>query len=179
MALERFYPQGTYVSFCKTKDAYGSLSNMAPGFPVIAGGYRFPSSEHLYQACRFPDWPRVQRLIRESPNAYQAKIVARKYVKRTQPKWESKRVGYMRWVIRLKLLNNPSFGETLMSISKDIVELSFKDLFWGAQPSDGGLRGGNVLGRLLMELREEIRLRECEVNTPQIILFNEKLGINE
>lgn len=39
----------------------------------------------------------------------------------------------------------------------NIVEESRRDAFWGAVPnSEGRLRGANVLGRLLMELRSEL-----------------------
>jgi hypothetical protein len=39
-----------------------------------------------------------------------------------------------------------------------IVEESTKDAFWGAKPQpDDELVGENVLGRLLMELREQLR----------------------
>jgi hypothetical protein len=41
---------------------------------------------------------------------------------------------------------------------RSIVEESTKDEFWGAKPKEDGLLvGRNVLGRLLMELRDQFR----------------------
>ena len=66
----------------------------------------------------------------------------------------------MRWCLRVKLAQNWSaFTKLLLSTgAKAIVEESRKDDFWGAKAIDKStLVGMNVLGRLLMELREEIK----------------------
>jgi NADAR domain len=66
----------------------------------------------------------------------------------------------MRWCLRIKLAQNwTRFGNVLEKTGqKPIVEESTKDSFWGAKPSgDGILLGMNVLGRLLIELREQYR----------------------
>ena len=58
-----------------------------------------------------------------------------------------------------KLAQNwDTFGALLKSTDdKPIVEESKKDDFWGAYPRESGiLVGGNVLGRLLMELQREL-----------------------
>jgi type I restriction enzyme S subunit len=45
-----------------------------------------------------------------------------------------------------------------MSGDKPIVEESYRDQFWGDKPADDGtLCGANVLGRLLVELREQLK----------------------
>jgi hypothetical protein len=50
------------------------------------------------------------------------------------------------------------FSELLLNTGDlPIVEQSRKDRFWGAVPVEGKLVGANVLGRLLMELRETVR----------------------
>jgi len=38
----------------ETKEAFGGLSNMAGGYGLQVNGIHIPSSEALYQACRFP-----------------------------------------------------------------------------------------------------------------------------
>ena len=65
----------------------------------------------------------------------------------------------MRWCLRVKLAQNwDSFGRLLLSTGDSpIVEDSRKDAFWGAKRADEGLIGTNALGRLLMELREELK----------------------
>ena len=65
----------------------------------------------------------------------------------------------MRWCLRVKLAQNwKTFACLLLETSfGPIVERSGKDDFWGAKPIDGNaLVGRNVLGRLLMELRQSI-----------------------
>ena len=65
----------------------------------------------------------------------------------------------MRWCLRVKLAQNwQNFAELLLTTEEcPIVEESGKNDFWGAKPLENGtLVGRNVLGRLLMELREEL-----------------------
>jgi len=71
----------------------------------------------------------------------------------------------MRWVLRVKLAQHMKrFGAVLLATGEaPIVERSSKDRYWGAVESrDGTLEGQNVLGRLLMELREEMRAKSYE-----------------
>lgn len=68
----------------------------------------------------------------------------------------------MRWCLLLKLAQNwQEFGTLLRSTGAlPLVEESARDDFWGAKPveSDSNiLIGRNVLGRLLMDLREKLR----------------------
>ena len=61
--------------------------------------------------------------------------------------------------IRVKLVQNwDSFGNLLKRTGDhQIVEDSHRDVFWGAKADDEGrLIGSNLLGQLLMELREEL-----------------------
>ncbi len=67
----------------------------------------------------------------------------------------------MRWCLRVKLAQYyDEFGTLLLStMDKPIVEQSRKDDYWGAKVSsdDETLIDQNVLGRLLMELRELLK----------------------
>ena len=51
------YEIAKVAAFRRTRENWGGLSNMASGFPLWIGPIRVPSSEALYQACRFPDLP--------------------------------------------------------------------------------------------------------------------------
>ena len=53
----REYERSNAVVFLKTSEAFGGLSNMAPGFPLCVNGIAIRTSEALYQACRFPHVP--------------------------------------------------------------------------------------------------------------------------
>ena len=68
----------------------------------------------------------------------------------------------MRWCLRVKLAQNyEEFGQLLFATcDQPIVEQSSKDDFWGAKLGDEAgniLVGQNILGRLLMELREKLK----------------------
>ena len=161
-----------------TKERFGGLSNMASGFPLEVNGIRIWSSEALYQACRFPHLPHVQELIISQRSPMTAKMKSKPHRKNSRPDWEKINVTVMKWCLRVKLAQNwLTFGDLLLSTGEaPIVEESVRDKFWAAKPlDDGTLVGGNVLGRLLMELREELRGPNkqslSQVATPNITNF--------
>lgn len=154
----RTYQFDEIVRFRKTSEEFGGLSNMAPGFPVVVLGHRIRTAEALYQACRFPHLPEVQALIINEASPMTAKMRSKPYRKDSRPDWDDVRVPIMRWCLRVKLLYNWSrFSALLIATdNRQIVEDSRKDDYWGAVPQeDGSLKGQNVLGRLLMELRDK------------------------
>jgi type I restriction enzyme S subunit len=161
----RVYDPRACVSFRKTNERFGGLSNMASGFPLEVNGVRIRTSEALYQALRFPHLPDVQRLIIDQASPMAAKMKSKPHRANSRPDWDSVRVALMRWCVRVKLANNlPRFGALLReSGDRPIVEDSHKDDFWGARRgADGGLVGRNVLGRLLMETRDLVRTSSPE-----------------
>jgi hypothetical protein len=115
-----------------------------------------------------------------------AKMKSKKYRDGTRADWDNIRVRVMRWCLRVKLAENlTTFGQLLLSTGdKPIVEHSAKDQFWGAKAQDGeALTGVNVLGRLLMELREQLRsspndFQEIPPPTiPNFLLFGRPVGV--
>jgi len=155
----RVYSRDDVVSFRSTAGPFGGLSNMAPGFPVVVNHVRIRSVEALYQALRYPNLPEAQRLIIDQHSPMTAKMVGRRYIEQTRPDWDEIKVLLMRWCLRLKLVQNwEAFSSVLLSTrGRMIVEDSRKDQFWGAMPKgETTLEGRNVLGRLLMELREQL-----------------------
>ncbi|EKO3629414.1 NADAR family protein [Vibrio cholerae] len=153
------------VSFKKTTEKWGELSNMCAGFPVVVNDIPIKSVEALYQACRFPNLPDVQRKILEQSSPMTAKMVGKPHLAETRKDWDQVRVLIMKWILRVKLAQNwDTFSKVLLDTAdKEIVELSDKDSFWGAKPLDGSIfLGVNALGRLLMELREHIKVNNKE-----------------
>ena len=144
----------------KVGEEFGGLSNMHNGYPLELGDVKVKSSEALYQACRYPHRPEWQREILEAPHAMMAKMAAKKAGRRadSRPDWDSVRVEIMRWVLDTKL--DQHFGEFYQLLrrtgQRPIVERSRRDRFWGAVlGKDDVLRGENMLGCLLMEIRDE------------------------
>jgi type I restriction enzyme S subunit len=156
----RTYDRTESIVFRKTKEAFGGLSNMAGGFPLVLCNVKIRTSEALYQACRFPHRPEIQRLIIQQQSPMTAKMRCKPYVSESRSDWNQIRVRVMRWCLRVKLVQNwQHFGDLLLSTAElPIVEESRRDAFWGARPvGSDKLVGMNVLGRLLMELREGVR----------------------
>jgi type I restriction enzyme S subunit len=138
---------------------------MAGGYPLSINGIRILTSEALYQACRFPHFPEIQKLIIGQKSPMAAKMKSKPYRKDSRPDWDDVRVQVMRWCLRVKLVQHwEKFGDLLLSTgNKPIVEESYRDQFWGAKPTDEEtLCGANVLGRLLVELREKLRDSEAQ-----------------
>ena len=173
----RTYNRATSVVFLKTKERFGGLSNMAPGFPLQVNRVRIRTSEALYQACRFPHMPEVQQLIIGENSPMTAKMRSKPFRRVSRHDWNSVHVKIMRWCLRVKLAQNwREFGRLLLATEdRPIVEQSRKDDFWGAKVADDAmLVGMNVLGRLLMELREQLKDNEAES-----LRFIEPLAISE
>ena len=182
----RTYDPSASVVFLKTNERFGGLSNMAPGFPLQVNSVRIRTSEALYQACRFPHMPDVQRKIIDEHSPMTAKMRSKPFRKDSRPDWDAVRVKIMRWCLRVKLAQNwREFGRLLLATGdRPIVEQSRKDDFWGAKVAeDGSLVGINVLGRLLMELREQLKGDEAEslnavepLSIPEFLLFQKPIG---
>ena len=185
----RTYERSKCVVFKKTNEQFGGLSNMAPGSPLVVNDVRIRTSEALYQACRFPHMPEVQRLIINQRSPMTAKMRSKRYRKHSRSDWNTVRVTLMRWCLRVKLAQNwQSFSSLLLATGdRPIVEDSRKDDFWGAKPiSNEKLVGINVLGRLLMELREELRSSDVRrlsridlPNIPEFLLYSKPIGVVE
>lgn len=174
----RTYRRADCVVVYKTKDDFGGLSNMASGFPLQVNGVRILTTEALYQACRFPLLPEVQREIIGQYSPMTAKMKSKPHRRHTRSDWEDVRFKIMRWCLRVKLAQNYSeFGRLLLATrDRPIVEQSRNDDYWGAKISedDETLIGRNVLGRLLMELRERLK----QDSTGQLMTV-EPLGISD
>lgn len=149
-----------YVSFLGTNEEFGGLSNMAGGYAVMINGTCILTSEHLYQALKFPDHPGIQKEILHHPSPMRAKMVTRSRLNKplVRPDWESIQLDVMAYCLRVKLVWNwVRFGHLLESTGDlDIFEISSKkDRFWGVTQGTEGFEGQNHLGRLLTELRNQ------------------------
>ena len=182
----QIYDRAKSVVFLKTKDnKLGGLSNMAAGFPLEVNGVPIRTSEALYQACRFPRVPELQRRIIGERSPMTAKMRGKPFRNDSRPDWKDVRVKIMRWCLRVKLAQNQEeFEELLLKTNnRQIVEQSRRDNFWGAKITDSGrLCGMNVLGQLLMELREQLKGDATEhlrsvpsLSIPDFLLLDEPI----
>jgi ribA/ribD-fused uncharacterized protein len=152
------------ISFTKVDLPYGWLGNMSP-FKIKYNGKEWLTVEALFQALRFDDEEIKEKIrIQKSPMA--AKFIAK--AKENQEKIVVKRmsekdVENMKMCVRLKLNQNPIIKEKLIKtkefeIIEDIGTRNKEgDFFWGAKKVNGEWVGNNMMGKIWMELREELK----------------------
>ncbi len=111
----------------------------------------YPSSEHAFQAAKTLDRAWRNR-IRNCETAGKAKRMGRKCPLR--PNWDNIRLDVMRIILREKFSHPILEAQLLMTGDRELIEgNSWGDTFWGVCKGVGE----NWLGKLLMELRAEIR----------------------
>lgn len=139
------------------RDEYFFLSNF---FPHVQTMYldntkvTIPTAEHCYAAMK-AKYLKDARTIAESKTPGQAKRLGRKVVQR--PDWESIKVDVMRDILMVKFRDKDLLGQ-LEEITEPIVEHNqWHDNFWGSCTCDKcGDDGGNQLGILLMQIRDQL-----------------------
>lgn len=136
---------------------YGVFSNLYR-CEVVFEGRRYPTAEHAYQAGKAAK-PAVREWILQAPTPALAAMAAHGlYTWDIVPNWASIKVDRMRAVLRAKFTQHENLRELLLATgSRRLVEAGTTNnavnRFWGEV--DG--KGENTLGKLLMELREELR----------------------
>ena len=156
----RIYARTEVCGFRYSRQTWGELSNFYPlAVPIAAGPWTFSTSEALYQAAKFGARPDVQRRIAEAPTPREAAAIGRTPGLGIDPGWNAQRVDVMRWVLRMKREANRVAIDAVLAATGDrpIVEVSTRDPWWGARPVADRYEGRNVLGRLWMELRQQLR----------------------
>ncbi len=170
------------ITFYLENTLYGEFCNFYELPSLIYKEKSYPTSEHLYQALKYiyKDAPAVNidyaELIRTASTPNKAKILANRYLSnrykwqqelsaviksykergvKPREDWETAKVQVMRTVLQLKFLQDAHCRRVLLdSGDSELVEASPRDSFWGGG-SDG--RGANILGKLLMELRQQLK----------------------
>lgn len=143
----------TVIRFYRTKDEYGCLSNFAP-YPITLAGRVWPTSEHYFQAQKFAGTEH-EEAIRLAASPMVAARMGRDRSKPLRADWEAVKDDVMRDGVRAKFTQHPELREALLATGDaEIVEHTANDAYWG-DAGDGS--GRNMLGRILMEVRAELR----------------------
>lgn len=155
-----FYEQDFYV-----------LSNLS-AFTLQWKGWRFDTSEAAYHWEKFAHLNEVGiegghechpcYVVRRAPSAHAAfKIAeANKHVRR--PDWDAVRVDIMRDILRAKAHQHEYVARKLLATGdRALIEDSWRDDFWGWGPNRDGQ---NMLGKLWMEIRAEMRAPIAEAS---------------
>lgn len=148
------------IAFTKVKLAHGWLGNMSP-HPVTYDKIEWRTTEALFQALRFPTNPTIQEAIRREKSPMAAKMVAkRNKAAATVAPGSPQDLTNMRLCLWLKIDQHPDLKKALLDTGDaQIVEdcTSRKASIWGAKKINGVWVGENLLGKMWMELRDDLR----------------------
>jgi ribA/ribD-fused uncharacterized protein len=137
------------IYFYSRKDEYGWMSNFERS-PQFVEWKWYKTNEHYYQSIKAVD-KHIAKWIADAPNPYLAMKAGRSLrPEEFSDNWEDIKVDVMLNGLRAKF-KNPTLREKLLNTGDAILhEDSATDMFWG-------VKGQDMLGKLLMKVREEIR----------------------
>lgn len=140
------------INFYKTQDEYGGFSNFSR-HSVHLDGVDWPTTEHYFQAKKF-EGTTHETEIRNASSASESAKMGRDRKRPLRADWEQVKDDVMRTAVRAKFTQHESLQKILLSTGDAIlVEHTVNDFYWG----DGGDGSGkNMLGRILMEIRDEL-----------------------
>lgn len=136
------------VNFWEGK--YYLLSNFS-AHEVEYLGVRYKTAEHAYQVAKFQEATQRER-IAQAPSAFLAREYGQDLVGRVA---DFDKVGVMKAIMRAKLEQHVDVRAALLETGDaDIRKNHPEDDYWGTG-SDGD--GQNVMGKIWMELRDELK----------------------
>ena len=132
---------------------YYFLSNFS-AFAIMWKGYFCLTSEHAYQTEKFED-EELKEAIRKTMSAHDSKKLLHEHKDKYRKDWNEVKLGIMKEILREKVKQHPYIMKKLLESGKrELVEDSWRDDFWGWGPNKDG---ANHLGKLWMEVREEVK----------------------
>ena len=146
-----FYEQDFYVlsNFSAFTLYWDDVENM-----------RFDTSEAAYHWEKFPGHDDIRAAIINAPSAHEAFKVAERNKAHRRPDWDDVKVDVMRRILRAKVEQHEYVRRKLLATGDRIlVEDSWRDNVWGWGPNRDGQ---NLLGKLWMEVRDELRAQAAQ-----------------
>lgn len=136
---------------------YRFLSNFWSS-AVVMDGHSYRTVEHAFQAAKTTDED-ARRRIRNEHDAAAAKRKGRSVHLRED--WEEVKLDVMEGLLRQKFGTEPLKSKLLKTGKATLIEGNWwGDKYWGV--CDG--KGENHLGKLLMKIREELRIEKEQHN---------------
>jgi ribA/ribD-fused uncharacterized protein len=137
---------------------YSFLSNFHP-CEVILEGYEYPTVEHAYVAAKTTD-TNIRESIRRAIYPGQAKRMGKHIVLRED--WELIKLDVMKYLLRQKFKPGTDLAQKLFDTGDVFIceGNTWGDMFWGKCKG----KGKNNLGRMIMEVREELKVIMSEEN---------------
>lgn len=146
------------IYFYKVSDPYGCFSNFSL-HPIEIEELHWQTVEHYYQAQKFvgSENQGLIQVIREAETPMEAAKIGRDRTLKLRSDWEQVKQPVMWQGVLTKFLTHTDIQAILLSTGEQgIVEDSPTDYYWGCGQDK---TGQNQLGRILMKVRQEIRLR--------------------
>lgn len=137
-----FYEQEFYV-----------FSNFS-SFKLRWKGFDWMTSEHAYHSEKFDD-SKILEELKNTRSAHRALEIATAYKDKRRKDWSDVKLGIMKDILRAKVEQHPYVKKKLQETgNKKLIENSWRDSYWGWGEDKSG---ENNLGKLWMEVREEMR----------------------
>jgi ribA/ribD-fused uncharacterized protein len=132
---------------------YRFLSNFYLS-PMLFGDREWASVEHCYQAMKATEYAEQER-IRATATPWEAKQMGRKV--KLHPAWDRHKVDIMARCLWAKFSNRELAEKLMETAPAELVEgPPARSRFWGKVDGEGE----NMLGKLLMQLRDELIAKE-------------------
>lgn len=133
---------------------FAFLDNCYP-CEILFDGLKYPSAEHAYQAAKTDD-PNRKLIIANLLDGQTARSYGKSHL-RISSEFTYIRLSIMRRILEAKFFDNIDLAKMLIETmdSALLYPARGNDLFWGCR--NKGLNGENQLGRLLMEIRSQMR----------------------
>lgn len=153
------------ISFYRANEKpYGAFSNLFRR-PIEFEGRVYPTAEHAYQAGKARK-DEVREWILSAPTPSLVAMAAHGlYTWDVVPEWSRTKFDRMRKVLGAKFTQHEDLKELLLSTGNArLVEVGRTDNAVNRTWGEVNGKGKNMLGVLLMEVRDEIRVREASIS---------------
>ena len=154
------YPADRTAAFCKVADEWGIFGNFAP-IPIVVDGVPFDCTEKLFQVMKFADTESRRIIYAQKGQSIKMMAKHQEKVGAVRADWGRIFIDAMRFCLVQKYVQSEAFRSELeRSKGLFIVEQEANPRrpagAWSAKLTDDGntWTGPNIMGRLLMELRD-------------------------
>ncbi|MDO8520725.1 MAG: NADAR family protein [bacterium] len=136
---------------------YYVFSNFS-SFALEWKGKLWMTSEHAYHSEKFID-ERLKEELQKTRSAHDAMKFAYANKDKYLSNWDEIKLGVMKKILLAKVAQHPYVKKKLLeSGDRPLIEDSWRDAYWGWGPNKDG---ENHLGKLWMEVRDEVRSKEA------------------
>lgn len=141
------------IYFYSTTGEFGFMSNFAH-YPIVIDGVKWATTEHYFQAMKFVG-TRHEAEVRAAPTPKEAANRGRDRARPLRADWERVKDDVMRRALRAKFEQHEDICDRLLATGEaTLIEKTSGDYYWGCGTKG---TGRNMLGVLLMELREALQ----------------------